>query len=379
MCHGATALRAKPVRDARLPTPHAFELVQFVRPIALAYSAEPVSRMDKPGVSTSKTQVAMTYIGIDVSKDHLDLAWPHQKGFKQFRLANTETGFKQLLAQLPLEPHVVIEATGPYHLRLGLFLVQADVNVSVINPLVIKHFARMRLKRAKTDAADARLLADYGAGEQPALWQVPKPHMVELQQLQATLDHYIAERTRIRNQRHAFETSGRCSQVALASLNRLLEQVEAEITALEAEMGSLIEGHHKGLFARLKTIPGIGPKTALLLIVITDGFTRFDEVKQLVSYVGLAPRLYASGRRVSRHTPISKLGMGRIRCHLYLCARSAVRCNVYCRALYDRLRSRGKSHRLALVAVAHKLLRQCFAIARSGGVFDANLSINTAG
>ena len=314
----------------------------------------------------------MTYIGIDVSKDMLDIAWPENDAWRHQQVPNNNAGFGQLI--LPDDAHVIVEATGPYYMPLACFLTDTGIPLSVINPLVSKHFARMRLKRAKTDKVDACLLSEYGRVEQPDVWQMPERYVLELKQLQATRDHYVGERTRIKNQYHAFTAGGRPSKIVLGSLKRLLGHVEREIKRLDEAMEQLITTHHGALYKRLQTIPGIGPKTALLLIVISDGFRRFSEVKSLVSYAGLAPRIYASGRRQRGHTPLAKLGMKRLRCDLYMGACSAIRYNASCKALYERLVARGKPRLVALLAVAHKLLRQAFAVAKSGGVYDEKLS-----
>ena len=316
------------------------------------------------------------YVGIDVSKDKLDVAWFEGDHVEQHVCHNDRVGFEALLKFLPPQAHLIMEATGPYYLGLALYMHEQGIDQSVVNPLVVKHFARMRMQRAKTDAVDARLLAEFGTYEQPPCWQPPSEQTMHLQQLNATLEHYVKERTRITNQREAFEHAGRTNKTVLASLKRMYRQVEKEITRLQKEIESIIDSHHGDLYERLKTIPGIGPKTGMLLILITDGFTRFEHVKQLVAYVGLAPRLSSSGRRLQGRASICKLGMSRMRACLYMAARSAAHHNPACKALYERLRGAGKAHRVALIAVAHKLLRQAFAIGTKGGTYNLNKSMN---
>lgn len=321
------------------------------------------------------------YVGVDVSKDHLDLAWisDSESSWEQHRFHNDLPGYQKLISRLPKDAHLVMEATGPYYLGLALCLNEAGIKQSVVNPLVVKHFARMRMKRAKTDEVDARLLAEFGERESPPLWRAPSTDVVFLQQLNATLQHYVGERTRIANQMEAFLHTGRMNPTVRESLRRMHERVEKEITKLEQEIERIIRSHHSDLYDRLQSIPGIGPKTGMLLILVSDGFTRFAEVKQLVAYVGLAPRLSSSGRRKQGRASICKLGMSRLRACLYMGARRAVACNPACKVLYERLRAAGKAHRVALVAVAHKLLRQAFAVAVQGGCYNLNKSMNNVG
>jgi transposase len=118
------------------------------------------------------------------------------------------------------------------------------------------------------------------------------------------------------------------------------------------------------------SIPGVGPKTAIRLIGVTEGFTRFTTVKQLVSYVGLSPHPYESGTSIKGKGHLAKYGMGRMRQLLYLCSWTARRSNPGCAVLYKRLKAQGKPERVIKCAVAHKLVRQAYAIATRGGMFD---------
>lgn len=139
-------------------------------------------------------------------------------------------------------------------------------------------------------------------------------------------------------------------------------------------MEAIIKEHHKLMFEQVQSIPGIGKKTSLLLVVISGGFTKFENAKQLSSYVGLSPRIFESGTSVKGRVRICKMGMSRIRAMLYVCSWSAIRCNKACKELYDRLVAKGKSKRLSLIAVANKLLKQAFAIATKGEYYQENLA-----
>ena len=120
----------------------------------------------------------------------------------------------------------------------------------------------------------------------------------------------------------------------------------------------------------MKGIPGLGTKTALFLIVITDGFDKFETAGQLCSYVGITPTIRQSGSSVRGKSRISKVGNQKLRNLLFLCAFSACKHNKACREIYERIVAKGKSKKLALIAVANKLLKQAFAIAKSGLPYD---------
>jgi len=120
----------------------------------------------------------------------------------------------------------------------------------------------------------------------------------------------------------------------------------------------------------LQSIPGIGVKTALFLIVVTDGFKKFENAKQLCSYVGITPTIRVSGSSVRGRS--SKVGNRKLRNLLFLCSFSACKQNKGCREIYERITNKGKSKKLALIAVSNKLLKQAYAIAKSGNPYDAS-------
>jgi transposase len=315
------------------------------------------------------------YIGIDIAKDTFALAIPRPNGgYDDYSLPNGPTGFARLSVLLPLNSHCVLEASGPYYLPLALFLTQQGLALSVVNPLVVRRFSQMRLRRTKTDKADARLLSEFGTNQHPALWQAPSTLMSQLTQLQTLLEQYIKQRTALRNQAESFTHSGVPNPVLEQSLQKSLTHLDEQIQALERQLDQLANTAYADVYAHLQSIPGIGRKTALCLLVITRGFSRFESAKQLVSFVGLAPRVFESGSSVKGKAHICKMGKSRIRQLLYMASMQAKKANPACRALYDRLVGSGKPKLVALIAVAHKLVRQCFAVARSGIKFDQTLS-----
>ena len=111
------------------------------------------------------------YNGIDISKATFDVSIKQKNGkFKSFVFKNNTKGFKQFIKLVDEESVTVMEATGSYFMPLANFLYQKGLKVSVVNPLQIKHFVRMRMVKAKTDKKDAIMIAQYGESEQPVLW-----------------------------------------------------------------------------------------------------------------------------------------------------------------------------------------------------------------
>ena len=114
----------------------------------------------------------------------------------------------------------------------------------------------------------------------------------------------------------------------------------------------------------------MGRKTSMMLIVLTDGFNRFDNAKQLCCYSGLTPTIRQSGSSVRGKSRISKVGNRKLRNLLFMCSFTACKHNKSCKQMYDRIVAKGKSKKLALIAICNKLLKQAFAIAKSGLPFD---------
>jgi transposase len=304
-------------------------------------------------------------VGIDISKSWFDVAIPKEKEYLHKRYNNDQRGFEEFVKDIPGDAYCIMEASGVYYLKLALFLHQKSIAVSVVNPLVIKRFAQMRMVRAKTDKKDAVVIAEYGKTEKPELWNPKEAFQLELQQMAALLDNYIREHTRLLNQREAFVESGVKSSVVMKSVSKQLQSLSKAIKVLEGEMDKIIKDHYQDMDKRIKTIPGIGPKASTLLLLVTDGFTRFDNSKQLSAYLGLSPRIYESGSRTKGKSRICKMGMEKIRAVLYMCAMKAKSCNKACKEMYERFKTRGKNGKVILIAIANKLIRQAFAIAKS--------------
>ena len=148
------------------------------------------------------------FAGFDVSKKFFDVCLSVDGLMSSTRFSNDIQGFKALFSQLPVDTHCVMEATGPYYLQLAFFLHEHGLKVSVVNPLIIRRFCQMRLSRAKTDKADARLIVAYGIKEEPAVWEPPQQYVIELQQLQALCDQFQKHYRALSNQLEAFTASG---------------------------------------------------------------------------------------------------------------------------------------------------------------------------
>jgi transposase len=319
-------------------------------------------------------QTQTNYTGIDVSKSFFDVAISNPLGYQYHKFSNDESGFESLLKVLLVDSHVVMEASGPYYLKLACYLFDHGIAVSVINPLVIRRFCQMRMSRAKTDKKDARMIAEYGRSEQPALWQKPQQHVITLQQMEALLANLNKEHTALSNQLESFTHTGMLCKDLKKMITKELAHKQDLIKKTTIAMEALATDHYAEMLSNLISIPGVGKKTAMMLTVLSGGFDKFDDYRKLSSYIGLCPRIFESGTSVKGKARICKMGMSRIRAMLYICSWSAKRYNKACKALYERLIAKGKAKKQALIAVANKLLKQAFAIATQKTKYNENYS-----
>lgn len=288
-------------------------------------------------------------IGVDISKDHLDACrWPDGE---TCRVANDAAGHRALIRWIGADvARVAFEATGAYHRAFERALHRAGVPCAKLNPARVRRFAQALGTHAKTDRVDARLIARMGAMLEPRP-QEPTPAILaalhELQRARATL---LRERTAAKN---------RAGQLTLALLRRQnatrLRQIERALVELDAAIAALIASD-MGLARKahvLCSIPGISIVTAAAILAEMPELGSL-EAATAASLTGLAPVTRESGRWKGA----AKIGGGRadLRRALYLPALSAARFNPDLKAVYDRLRARGKPAKVALVAVMRKLV-----------------------
>lgn len=228
----------------------------------------------------------------------------------------------------------------------------------------------MKLSKIKTDKSDSKLICEYAKQVQLKLWQGNSQSQIECLQITRLLSVYTKQSTMLKNKIHGELVLGNPSQDVTRSLKRSLKQVKKERDMLEEKLLLKVKKEHQDLLTRLETIPGIGRKTSLMLVVLTDGFERFTSGSELCSYSGLTPIIRQSGSSVKGRPRISKIGNQKLRNLLFMCSFNACKYNKACRDIYERIVAKGKSKKLALIAVCNKLLKQAYAIAKSGLIYD---------
>ncbi len=312
-------------------------------------------RIDKRRVQAmnllyDNNQVAFNSVGIDISKDGLDVHIYPVDMSKYF--SNDTKGYKALDKWLEnaATTLIVFESTGRYHRDLQVFLSGKGHRLALINPYRSRRFAQAIGLLAKTDKADARMLAQYGAMIEP------KPTPLQDKQIEILKELIVARRamvkrmTQITNHRQGCRNAllKRQSQQAMAQCRRHLAQIDLEMKEIITIKPAL-----KQRFDILTSIPAIGPATAFTLIAEMPELGDMT-AKQVSSLTGLAPiaqdsGLYRGRRRI-------KAGRSGPRMALYMAAVASLRFNQDMMEFYARLKLNGKPPKVALVAVMRKLV-----------------------
>ena len=317
-------------------------------------------------------------VGIDVSKASLAICYQVGEHVKHLEVSNTKAGFQQLVQACGAQCLFVMEATGTYNLALAYYLHEQGGQVAVLNPLVIKRFIQMHLSKGKSDRKDAQWLLRYGQQQAVKVWQPEELVLVECRQLEQVNEQLLKQKTMVSNALEALQRQPAISKVALKRLQHLLKVLTGQVQAVEAELLALLEQRFAPEMTLLCSIPGIGRKTAGMLLLFAGGFTRLDNYRQLIAMAGLSPREHSSGTSIRGKARITKMGGGLIRGKLFMCSFSAKKTNTACAALFDRLVAQGKNKKLALIAVCNKLLKQAFAIVKSGVPYQAEFTSKLA-
>ncbi len=314
-------------------------------------------------------------IGVDIAKKKFDVASLIAGKYKHKTFTNDEPGFLAFTAWfLPLcgdnKPLICMEATGVYSQPLADFLAKQNHSVSLVNPAKIHAFGKSELSRAKTDKADAKLIARYALMMQPPLW-IPTPTNIrELQALVRRVEHLLEM---IQMERNRLETA---DTPIIDSINTVLATLDAELKATREAIHDHINNNPdlKQRAQLLESIPGIGDATIAHLLITLSEHHNFNNAKQVVAFAGLAPAPRESGQWRG-NTHIAKNGDSALRKALYMPALVAWRHNPLIRIFCERLKANGKNGKAIACAAMRKLIHIAFGVIKSGKPFDPNYAV----
>lgn len=322
-------------------------------------------------------QTPLPVVGIDVSKATLAVCYQSGTSPQHLDVPNAPAGFRALVRRCGARSLYVLEATGTYYLALAYHLVAAGAEVAVLNPLVVRRFIQMHLGKGKSERNDAQWLLRFGQQQPTPRWQPEEAALVECRQLQQATELLIRQKTMISNALEALQQQPEVCAEVRRQLRLTLRRLERQVLEMEAQLLTRVAQRYTRELPLLQSIPGIGRKTAALLLVFARGFSDLQNHRQLIAQAGLCPREYSSGTSVRGQTRITKTGGNLIRNKLYRCSWSACRANAACKALYERLVAKGKPKKRALIAVCNKLLKQACAIVKSGIAYQPDFAQKT--
>ena len=295
-----------------------------------------------------QSQNATVYAGIDVAKATLQL---HLQS-RQSEFLNAPADLRQLVKRLQKVPavHVVCEATGGYEQAMVKVLHEAQIPVSVVNPAQVRAAAQAQGQRAKTDPIDARGLTDYGQRYQPKATPPTSPAQEKLVALTQWLQQLISGQAMAKTQAEHHQERFVRQQHA-----KLITHLQSQIAAVEKQIQLLLQQDTvlRQNVNCLDQIQGVGPRTAWIVLAHMPELGQLNR-QQVAALAGLAPWTRDSGTMKGKRC----IGGGRpeVRVALYMAALSATRANPVLRALYLRLRAKGKPAKVALTAVMRRLL-----------------------
>lgn len=316
------------------------------------------------------------YLGIDIAKDKFDVAFQRNGKWKTKVFTNNTKGFEELTQWLERNKchsiHACMEATGIYGEALADFLYKEETLVSVVNPAKIKGFGQSLLTRTKTDAADAKLIAQYCEKMNPDSY-TPKPkHIKEMRFWVERLEALKRNKVQETNRLEAAPEAGK------ASLEKHIEFLEEEIKAVETKIQEVIASDEelKKQIELLETIPGIGKVTSAAFIAYTGNVNDFKNAKQLSAFMGLNPRQHQSGSSVHGRTRLSKVGNSQFRKAIFMPALTAKNRNPAFEDFCQRLADAGKCKMVIVGAVMRKLVHIMYGVLKHGKPFEANYKVS---
>ena len=325
-------------------------------------------------------------VGIDISKDSFEVCIKQLKEERSVIKAsrsfqNDYQGFEKLLSwtlSKVSNPIFVMETTGVYHEELTHFLFSNEQKVAVVLANKMNHFAKSLNMKTKTDKADAQMIAQYGLERQLEWW---KPMMQQMKNLRDLCRERLSlkkDLVRCKCQVHALNHAHNTLEVVLQLKEQQIEFLDKSIHVIENEIIRLTE-EDKEFSQRVKnveTIKGVRLLTIITVLCETNGFSQFNNIRQVVSYAGLDIAERQSGLFKGK-TRISKKGNARIRECLYMPALSATSYNEPIKALYQRVIERNPTiKRKGVVAGMRKLLILIFVLWKKNEAYNAEYQWN---
>lgn len=308
--------------------------------------------------------------GYDVDSKKVVIAVPKGEKYEFKEVLNTKASLEEYISSLESGSAHVVEATGAYSMQLCYLLYRKGMLVYLANPKGVKSFKEANLEIVKSDPKDALSIAQYGERLSLPLFKPKEEKVLLLDQRMKHVNNLKKELNAVGNRLKQREYLVSKDPLIQELMEKRVDQIEQEIELIESTVESLLGDLYGEVRQLVESVKGIGPKTACMLLFVTNGFTQFTEHKQVARYLGVCPRLASSGKMKERSLGLCRTSVPYFRGLLYMAALSAKKWNRNCRALYERLRAKGKSHKTAMIAVGNKLIKQVCAVVRTGQEYN---------
>jgi transposase len=290
---------------------------------------------------------SLNYLGIDISEDWIDAHLLPQE--TKWHVLNLE--LEQWIEELPSDIElVVMEATGGLEKRIAPLFQKRQIPVVIANPRRTREFAKAFGALAKNDSIDARGLALFAQRVQPPVRELPDEALNEISEIMTrrrqVLDVLKAEEQRLRRVQ---------SKTVIKDINAHIRWLEKRLSQLEGELDHLIKSNKewREKDERMKSVPGVGPVTARMLISNLPELGRLNR-REIAALVGVAPFCHESGKWRGRS--FIEQGRSLVRHTMYMAAMVAMRYNKVIHDFAERLKKKGKAFKVVIVACMRKLL-----------------------
>lgn len=301
-------------------------------------------------------------LGIDVASRKLDFAWSSEAGWHHATVDYDRKSLDDFLSTnktiKPGSCQVGLESTGDYHIAVGQYFIKHGFTVRLINPILTRHYTRLTIRGAKTDVTDAQLICKLIADDHGDVltWQDVANRDKEL----LRLSHHLTQAASQLKQR-----LGSTRRKQLPDTNGIeakLERVIGRVSKLSRELVEEVTAEPSADEQLIISIPGFGVKLAAMVHHELGDVSRFRNVRALIAYAGLEPRMRQSGTLLNTTGRISKRGSAELRYALFLAANVGRRYEPELKKYYEKKRSQGRSHKEVLCVISRKQLRRVAAV-----------------
>jgi len=325
----------------------------------------------------------MYFIGVDVSKKTLDLAYfdqHHKNWSRPCQLDNDRQGWDTLVQWVEKQtqaPHeticIVMEATGVYHLKTAAYLSTQGLKVMIVNPHLASQYAKSQNQQNKSDKLDARALQAYGS--QLKKFHLFTPDTLEISKLRALLSRMQQLDKDLQRECNRLE---KCDFLAgsswsRTSIERLIKLITSEQQLTQEQIDQLIQlnrvlKHNQKLLCSIK---GIGKLTSQWLLPLLST-KRFNNARETAAFLGLVPCHKSSGTSLKTRGRLSGRGDADLRARLYMPAVSAITHDPAMRDFYQQMVAKGKPRKVAITAVMRKLVHVCYGVIKHQTPYKEN-------